>query len=80
MIYQSLLLAKLLIEDGRDVSSVKSAILEKLGYVTDLSVDYVEIRNYDTLEDTESFESVILIAIAVKVGRVRLIDNIIVWN
>ena len=80
VIYQSLLLAKLLIEDGRDVSSVKSAILEKLGYVTDLSVDYVEIRNYDTLEDAESFESVILIAVAVKVGKVRLIDNMIVWN
>ncbi len=80
VIYQSLLLAKLLIEDGKDVLSVKSAMLEKLGYVSGLSVDYVEIRNYDTLDDAENFESVILIAVAVKLGKVRLIDNIIVWN
>ncbi len=80
VIYQSLLLAKLLIEEGKDVLSVKSAMLQKLEYVSGLIVDYVEIRNYDTLDEAENFESVILIAVAVKVGKVRLIDNIIVWN
>jgi pantoate--beta-alanine ligase len=77
---QSLLLAKSMIEDGMCALDVKNAMLEKLEYVQGLQVDYVEIRDYDTLTEAKSLEGVILVAVAASIGGVRLIDNIIVWN
>ncbi|MDA3799034.1 MAG: pantoate--beta-alanine ligase [Kiritimatiellae bacterium] len=78
---QSLLLAKSMIESGEsNALNVKKAMLNKFKHVSGISVDYVEIRNYDTLDEIELLDGIILIAVAVMVGDVRLIDNIIVWN
>ena len=41
------------------------------------SIDYVELVKYPSLEDTETVDSESLLAIAVFVGKTRLIDNII---
>ena len=41
------------------------------------SIDYVELVQYPSLEDTEIIESESLLAIAVFVGKTRLIDNIV---
>ena len=78
---QSLLLAKSMIESGEtNALTVQTAMLNKFEHVLGISVDYVEIRSYDTLDEIDVLDGIILIAVAVMVGDVRLIDNIIVWN
>ena len=42
-----------------------------------IEIDYIEFRNYDTFEKTNNLSKNTLIAIAAKVGKTRLIDNII---
>ena len=41
-------------------------------------IDYVNIVDINTIEDVEEIESDVLIAIAVYIGKTRLIDNIII--
>lgn len=41
-------------------------------------IDYIKIVNADTVEDVKLLEGKILIALAVRFGNIRLIDNIIV--
>ena len=40
-------------------------------------IEYVEFRNFDTFEKVEKVSKNTLVAIAVRVGKTRLIDNII---
>jgi len=41
-------------------------------------IDYVKLCNPDTLEDTETLAGTVLMALAVKIGKTRLIDNRII--
>ncbi|GAE89105.1 pantoate-beta-alanine ligase [Acetivibrio straminisolvens JCM 21531] len=41
-------------------------------------IDYVEAVNADTLENIDEIKGRVLIALAVRFGNTRLIDNIIV--
>jgi len=43
-------------------------------------VDYIKICNVNTLDDLERIADKALLALAVKIGRTRLIDNIILSN
>ena len=43
----------------------------------DVTIEYVEIRDAKTLEEIEMIEGQAVIALAIKVGKVRLIDNLI---
>ncbi len=43
-----------------------------------ISIDYVEIIDYESLERVDKIEKAVLIAVAVRVGQTRLIDNIII--
>ena len=43
----------------------------------DVTIEYVEIRDAKTLEEIEIIEGQAVIALAMKVGKVRLIDNIV---
>ena len=65
-----------LAEKGADVSAVRSAILEEIEKEPLARVDYVEIVDLDNLEPAKSTKN-ILAAIAVYVGKTRLIDNFI---
>jgi pantoate--beta-alanine ligase len=56
------------------MDAVKRAIEEVEGEVT---IDYVEIRDVRTLEEVEIIEDRAIVALAAKVGKVRLIDNVI---
>jgi pantoate--beta-alanine ligase len=69
--------AQLIHEDGqRSASAVVRSILETIGTVPDAVVDYVEVVNADDLATLETLEGEILIALAVKFGKTRLIDNL----
>ena len=57
----------------RIIDAVKG-VIEVEGEVT---IDYVEIRDAKTLEEIEIIEDQAIIALAAKVGKVRLIDNVI---
>ena len=57
----------------RIIDAVKR-VIEVEGEVT---IDYVEIRDAKTLEEIEIIEEQAIIALAAKVGKVRLIDNVI---
>ncbi len=68
-----------LIENG-EVSAeiVKSAITKEIEKESLAQIDYVEIVNLYTLESTESTDCGILAAVAVYIGKTRLIDNFII--
>lgn len=77
-LHKSLLKAKELIESGeRDVSKIKNLMLEILNHPL-LKIDYVEIVDEETLKPIEKIEGKVIIALAVFVGKARLIDNMII--
>uniref|UniRef100_A0A832IKT5 Pantothenate synthetase n=1 Tax=Fervidobacterium pennivorans TaxID=93466 RepID=A0A832IKT5_FERPE len=76
-LYKSLLKAKELIESGeRDVQKIKREMLKILDHPL-LKVDYVEIVDEETLRPVEKIERKVIVALAVFVGKARLIDNMI---
>jgi pantoate--beta-alanine ligase len=76
---QSLKVAEQLYGDGeRDSETIKSKIKEVISSVAPRAdVDYVDIVNYSTFKPAVTMAGEILIALAVRVGATRLIDNII---
>ncbi|MEJ5257267.1 MAG: pantoate--beta-alanine ligase [Fervidobacterium sp.] len=76
-LYKSLLKAKEMIESGeRNVNKIKEEMLKILDHPL-LRIDYVEIADEKTLTPVESIDGKVLIALAVFVGKARLIDNMI---
>ncbi|MFC1807410.1 pantoate--beta-alanine ligase [Candidatus Omnitrophota bacterium] len=79
IIHRSLKEAKALIQSGERISSkIKSAIARNINSKDGFLTEYVALVDPDTLEERKRISSKVLIAVAVKVGRTRLIDNIIV--
>lgn len=78
-LYKALKMAKDLINNGEnDPENVKKKILDKLNEIPYAVIDYVEIVDAKTLKDIEMIEDDVVIALAVEVGKPRLIDNILV--
>ena len=76
---QALKIGKEMVEQGEtDVKKVKNAICEKINTEPLAKIDYVEIVDFDSIEPVETIESSILTAIAVYIGKTRLIDNFII--
>ena len=74
---RSLLKAKESIKDGlKDVFKVKDIIIKEIEKEPLATIDYVEIVDSENLEAVESLNKKFLIAIAVFIGKTRLIDNI----
>lgn len=75
---RSLRIGKELIENGeRSAEAVKAAIRTEIEKEPLARIDYVEIVTLDTLESTEQITCPVLAAIAVYIGKTRLIDNFI---
>lgn len=76
---KSLLEAKKEIEKGEtSANKIKDLILSIISSEPVAKVDYVEVVNFNTMKDTEKILNETLIAIAVYIGKTRLIDNIII--
>lgn len=76
---RSLKLGKELIAGGETSAEVvKSAIKSEIEREPLSRIDYVEIVDLDTLEPAERTDTGILTAIAVYIGKTRLIDNFII--
>lgn len=77
---RSLKLAQKLVNEGqRDAELIKNQMKELiLSEVPDASIDYVEVVDDDTVVPIEQIEGKALIALAVRIGGTRLIDNVTV--
>lgn len=73
---QSLLWAKSAIEAGeKNVTVLLEGIKGIINKAASAEIDYVQIVDARTLESVETLKGTILIALAVKIGKPRLIDN-----
>ena len=76
---QSLKKGKELIENGeRDAKVVIETIKANLEKETLARVDYVEVVDFENIQRVETISGETLVAIAVYIGKTRLIDNFIV--
>lgn len=68
-----------LIENGeRSAEAVKNAVRGEIEKEQLAKIDYVEAVNAETLDNAETAEAPLLVAVAVYIGKTRLIDNFIV--
>ncbi|MEW5921667.1 MAG: pantoate--beta-alanine ligase [Bacillota bacterium] len=78
VLFQSLQQAESLIRGGeRDVASLKDAMRNLIASVPETEIDYIEIVDTNELKPVEQVRGSCLIALAVRIGSTRLIDNII---
>ena len=78
---QSLKIGKEMIENGEtDAKKVKEAIVKNISTEPLAKIDYVEIVDFNTIEPIETIKKPVLTAIAVYIGKTRLIDNFILNN
>jgi pantoate--beta-alanine ligase len=72
-------MAKRLAEQGeRDSSKIMTSIRELIISFPFTSIDYINLCDPDTLEDINALKKKSLLALAVKVGSTRLIDNCVI--
>lgn len=75
---RSLEQAKKRIEAGeRDAAAIKQCILDIIVEEPLARVDYIEIVDFDTIKPIQTVKGNVLAAIAVYIGKTRLIDNFI---
>lgn len=76
---KSLALGKKAVDEGeRDASKVVSIITESLHTEPLARIDYVEVVDFENIQRVETISGETLVAIAVYIGKTRLIDNFIV--
>jgi pantoate--beta-alanine ligase len=69
--------ARDLVEKGeRRADQIVKHIMQGIESVAEAAVDYISIVDGHTLKDVEVLNGTVLIAIAVRIGRTRLIDNV----
>jgi pantoate--beta-alanine ligase len=79
MLYRSLERGKKLYNSGeRRVSALLKTVEEALRSKDGIDMQYVEIRDAETLSKIERVEKPTVIAVAARVGSVRLIDNMMI--
>ena len=79
LLYRSLLRAKELVEGGeRDAERVSALIKEMIAPLPSAKIDYVSVVDGENLRPLSKLTGKVLIALAVKIGRARLIDNILI--
>ena len=75
---RSLAIGKALVKKGAATKELIAAMTEEIKKEPLAKIDYVEIVDWNTLEPVETVEGPILTAMAVYIGKTRLIDNFIV--
>ena len=75
---QSLKMAAQAVKAGeRDISAIKESVRNKIQAEPRAQIDYVEIFQYPDLQNVDILTDKALLALAVRFGETRLIDNII---
>lgn len=70
---------ELLTAGERSADKIKEAMRRMIAAEPEVSIDYISICDTETLEELDLVTARTLVAIAVKVGKIRLIDNM-VWG
>ncbi len=79
LLHQALGQAKKMIGAGEtDAAKVVSRAREILSSCPDITIDYVSICDTLTLDEVDSIKEPVLMAIAVMLGKTRLIDNMVI--
>ncbi len=77
-LYRALSLAESLYADGvRDAGLMRREMLALLESEPAASVEYVSVSDAETLIELDSAEGPALVSMAVRIGKVRLIDNVV---
>jgi pantoate--beta-alanine ligase len=77
-LYKSLCLAKDMFEKGeRNAVAIKKAMNELISAVPAAKIDYISIADTGTLDEVDIIRRKVLVSLAVRLGKPRLIDNII---
>jgi pantoate--beta-alanine ligase len=78
LIYQSLISAKRMVYSGERNANRIMRHMRKILSVPGISIDYVSITDSASLKALQKINKQALIAVAIKIGGTRLIDNILV--
>jgi pantoate--beta-alanine ligase len=77
-LYESLQNARRLVESGeKDAAKIIATASDLIKSHPETTIDYIAVCNPETLDDVKTIEGPVLMALAVKVGTTRLIDNMI---
>jgi len=77
-LFESLQKAERLCKEGvTDADRIINVAIEIINTHKRTEIDYISICDPDTLDDIKTIEGPVLMALAVKVGKTRLIDNMI---
>ena len=78
VLYHALTLAQQLYASGeRDAEKIRREMLTLIQKQPMAKVDYVSIANAETLDELDTVSPSALVSLAVKIGRTRLIDNVV---
>lgn len=78
VLHRSLEKCREMIEAGvTNAAEIRAAMIAVLGEVPDLEVEYVSLVDAESLQELAKLQGQVLIAIAVRLGPARLIDNIL---
>jgi pantoate--beta-alanine ligase len=79
VLYRALCYGRTLIGDGlTEVSELRDCMLRVLATEPSIELDYLELSDASTLEPASTIAGPTVIAVAARLGRTRLIDNILV--
>ncbi|OFW34709.1 MAG: pantoate--beta-alanine ligase [Acidobacteria bacterium RIFCSPLOWO2_12_FULL_60_22] len=79
ILYRSLRHAESLIRSGvRDAARVEQEMQEMIRAVPGAVIEYARVVDRNTLEEVRQMDGEVLVAVAVRMGRTRLIDNLLV--
>ncbi len=79
ILYQSLSMARKMIENGENQALIiKDNMTKMIQEKPKAAIDYISIVDVETLKEIEEINKDTLIALAVKFGKTRLIDNVMV--
>jgi pantoate--beta-alanine ligase len=77
-LYRSLCLAGDMFASGeRDAGVIRKAMIELISQEPAAKIDYVSIADMQTLDEIDRIEGKALVSLAVRLGKPRLIDNIV---
>lgn len=78
-LYSSLVKSRERIQKGeKNASILIQEMSSDIGSRFETEIDYISICDCDTLDEVDQIKGPILIALAVKVGKTRLIDNMVI--
>ncbi len=77
-LYQSLINAQVLLESGiKDAAEIVGSATDLIRSHPDTEIDYIAVCDPETLVDVKTIDRPVRMALAVKVGKARLIDNML---